>query len=1007
MSFFESIISPFIFFIEKVFLFAYHITGNYGIAIILLSFSVSLLLLPVFIYIEKSKKKDDVIKQKMKPLIDEIKRVYKGQERYYYIKTINRQHNYSSLKALLPILSLLIQIPFFIAAYQYLEYFEGLQGVGFGFIKDLSKPDGLFGVVNILPILMTVINLITVYYYTRLGDGSELKQMLVIAIAFLVLLFNLPAGLVLYWTMNNVFSFFRLFITNPEVFKKKQNSISINIKQEILTLLPKLKIGFIVLLAISVFVQFYWAFTHNFDDIYFRIIAAVIFSLVFSLILGIINIYYQRYKYIIFNINVSSNVFYSLIFLTIYFHLASQFYYTGVNNLLGFISIMFLIPTQFISFLYLIRLKQNVFFKIFFKIYYIVVSYQIISLITLIKGDNIIINIAKLKVVFVEGSFSDVLVPGIFLILSLIFVFYRTQNNIVPIVKKQWWIFVLSSIYIYGLTFLWNPLLVFSTSPGSFGFTSFELLKTNSIYFIFFVAGNLFLFYILPSNIKYLISVVFLMIVVVSVINNQIIPIDLGTLQMNKFNKIDSIIKPLYYYLVEASSIILLYFYINKIIKNKSSVVFITLIILNVIVILNTFYKIININEENKKQALVLTNNKDNLNNNFITFSQNKENVLVIVLDMFQGWYLKYILDENKSLNSNFSGFVWYPNTVSITNYTSSSAPSILAGNMYTPEKLNLDTKHTIVEKITKAQEILHNKVEKESYNYISSTIPYSIYDKNKMESYIPFWSKKWDKYKSSLNIGVTKENAYSVLWQNSLFYSLPLFLKPRIYNKGNWLIQKNNVHENNFQAQQYNLLRILPYISTTYSESKKGSFIWLWFNATHFPWDIIDDDGDFISDVAPFENNKWAMLRINDYITWMKKNNVYNNTKIIILSDHGLRDTKITKHEVMIANPYIADKKNNIPNTDLLSFNPLMMVKEVNKNEVLKIDSSFLSNADTYNIIFDDNNPIYNINNRTLSSYLISWKIKPYKYKQYLISRAYNIRTNVYETKNWELINK
>ena len=225
MNFLESIISPFLYFIEQVFLFSYNLTGNYGWAIILLSFAVSLLLLPVFIFIEKSKKKDDVVKQKMKPLIDEVKRVYKGQERYYYIKTINRQHNYSSLKALIPILSLLIQIPFFIAAYQYLEHFEGMKAVSFGFIKDLSLPDGLFGIVNILPILMTVVNLITVYFYTRLGDGSERKQMLVIAIAFLVLLFNLPAGLVLYWTMNNVFSFLRLFEPIPKYLRNKKAHI--------------------------------------------------------------------------------------------------------------------------------------------------------------------------------------------------------------------------------------------------------------------------------------------------------------------------------------------------------------------------------------------------------------------------------------------------------------------------------------------------------------------------------------------------------------------------------------------------------------------------------------------------------------------------------------------------------------------------------------------------------------------------------------------------------------
>ena len=110
MNIFDVIMFPFIYIIEQIFLLSYQLTGNYGTAVILLSFAISLLLLPVFIFIERAKKKDDAVKLKIKPLIDEIKRVYKGQERYYYIRTINRQHKYSSARALIPILTLLLQI---------------------------------------------------------------------------------------------------------------------------------------------------------------------------------------------------------------------------------------------------------------------------------------------------------------------------------------------------------------------------------------------------------------------------------------------------------------------------------------------------------------------------------------------------------------------------------------------------------------------------------------------------------------------------------------------------------------------------------------------------------------------------------------------------------------------------------------------------------------------------------------------------------------------------------
>src|SRR5690554_5380722 len=154
MHFFNLIFAPFVFIVKQIFLYSYNLTGNYGLSIVLLSFAVSLLLLPIFILIEKTKRRNDAIRQRMKPLADEIKRCYKGQERYYYLKTLNRQHGYSPLKALIPILSLLVQIPFFIAAYQFLEGYPPLEGVSFLFIKDLSAPDGLLGSVNILPIVI-------------------------------------------------------------------------------------------------------------------------------------------------------------------------------------------------------------------------------------------------------------------------------------------------------------------------------------------------------------------------------------------------------------------------------------------------------------------------------------------------------------------------------------------------------------------------------------------------------------------------------------------------------------------------------------------------------------------------------------------------------------------------------------------------------------------------------------------------------------------------------------
>ena len=85
-----------------------------------------------------------------------------------------------------------------------------LEGKSFGPIQDLGAPDALIQIagvsINLLPVLMTLINIISAAIYMK---GFPLKskiQMYGMALIFLILLYGSPSGLVLYWTMNNVFS---------------------------------------------------------------------------------------------------------------------------------------------------------------------------------------------------------------------------------------------------------------------------------------------------------------------------------------------------------------------------------------------------------------------------------------------------------------------------------------------------------------------------------------------------------------------------------------------------------------------------------------------------------------------------------------------------------------------------------------------------------------------------------------------------------------------------------
>jgi YidC/Oxa1 family membrane protein insertase len=80
-----------------------------------------------------------------------------------------------------------------------------LSGESFLFIQDLSKPDHLLGPVNILPLLMSAVTFADAKLRFKDDKPSQYRFFL-IAIVLLVIVYNLAAGLVLYWTGANVMS---------------------------------------------------------------------------------------------------------------------------------------------------------------------------------------------------------------------------------------------------------------------------------------------------------------------------------------------------------------------------------------------------------------------------------------------------------------------------------------------------------------------------------------------------------------------------------------------------------------------------------------------------------------------------------------------------------------------------------------------------------------------------------------------------------------------------------
>ena len=203
------------------------LVGNVGLAIILLSVCVKILMSPLTLVADRWQDSVNKTAAILQPPIDAIKRQYKGEDAHTRILAVYREHNVNPMYAVKSLAGFLIQIPIFIAAFDVLGEGFLLNDTSFLWTQDLAKPDRalplpwelpFFGAyLNLLPFLMTGVTLFTSWIQMEPSLTPELlrKQRLrlyLMAVAFFLLFYTFPAGMVLYWTTNNVLHLLKIQI---------------------------------------------------------------------------------------------------------------------------------------------------------------------------------------------------------------------------------------------------------------------------------------------------------------------------------------------------------------------------------------------------------------------------------------------------------------------------------------------------------------------------------------------------------------------------------------------------------------------------------------------------------------------------------------------------------------------------------------------------------------------------------------------------------------------------
>lgn len=228
----NAILSPLELIFEVIFTLAYNLTHSEGLAIIILSLVVSTLVLPLYKRAEKIEAEQRAKEKELSRWTNHIKKKFKGDLKYMTLDAYYREKHYSPIYQLRSSISILLQIPFFAAAYDLLGIRAAgrFSGTEFLVLNNLGAPDGLIVInnlsINLLPILMTIINLIATYIYTKDTPLKNVIRSMALPVVFLILLYNSPSALLMYWTMNNIYSLIKTIIfKNSDYGKFAKSSV--------------------------------------------------------------------------------------------------------------------------------------------------------------------------------------------------------------------------------------------------------------------------------------------------------------------------------------------------------------------------------------------------------------------------------------------------------------------------------------------------------------------------------------------------------------------------------------------------------------------------------------------------------------------------------------------------------------------------------------------------------------------------------------------------------------
>lgn len=898
----ESIfIGPLKILFELIYSFSRFMFHNSGLSIVSLSLIMNILVLPLYKRADEMQEEARNVENKLHDGVAHIKKVFSGDEKMMMLQAYYRQNNYKPTDALKGSVSLLLQIPFFMAAYNFLSNLSELEGTALGPIKDLSAPDGLLVIggfaINLLPVIMTLVNVISSTIYLKGFPAKTKVQIYGMALFFLVFLYTSPAGLVFYWTLNNVFSL------GKTIFYKLKNP-----QKALRILLSVTGIAFIILGFI---------FYKDVPKTKFTLLGAGL-ALQLALVFPSIRKKLSRPAKEI-TASPDKKLF-----------LAGSLFLTILVGALISSALVASSPQEFVD-----------------PTYFHNPLWHILS--------------------------SLCLATGTFMVWFRVFYWLSKPSTKVMFGKIVW---ILSGVCLINYMF-------FGTKLG-----------------------------IISSSLVY----------------------ETGM----RFQASEEIIN----LLVVIAAVLLLWFIATKWNKVATSVLVIAIVAMGAMAVVN----VTTISKSVKNISVV-----DNSSKPHFSLNKDGQNVVVIVLDRGMNDLVPYIFNEKPEVKEKFDGFTYYSNTVSFGAHTNFGISPIYGGYEYTPVEMNKRDSVPLAEKHNEALKLMPALFSQEGYEVTVMDPPYGNYNN------YPDLSV-YDDY-PEINTGIsmgrfsgetlkkqTIQNNYRNFFCYSVMKCLPLYLQPSMYSLGGYHGNNHQQKVNSISTAKgvsnsfMNSLGALSNLSAMSEISADGQNTFsIIYNDTPHQFALLQTpdytisetvdntkydaenkdrftvDGQTANITTPvqmeaYHSNMACMIELGKWFDYLRENGVYDNTKIILVSDHAY---PLNLHEDL----FFTDGSLGHETGEF--YFALLMVKDFNATG-FTVSDEFMTNADvptiaTNGLIENPVNPFTGkqINNSEKTAHdqfiivSVQWDITKNNGTTYAPDRWVSVSGNSKNRENWNFYNK